>query len=160
MQVFTTPDLCDQFSDELQIVAPLFKNFGGKKVFSGEVVTIQCYEDNSLVKEQVEQPGNERVLVIDGGGSLRCALLGDMLAKKAMDNGWQGLVIYGCVRDVDEIAQMNLGVQAQASMPLRSIRKGKGELNLSISFGGVTFKPGDYLYADNNGIVLASRSLI
>ncbi len=160
MQAFTTPDLCDQFSDELQVLTPLLKNFGGRKTFSGEIVTIQCYEDNSLVKEQVEQSGNERVLVVDGGGSLRCALLGDMLAKKAMDNGWQGLVMYGCVRDVDEIAQMNLGVQAQASIPLRSIRKGKGELNLSISFGGVTFKPGNYLYADNNGIVLAPRPLI
>ena len=157
---FSTPDLSDNFSAEVQVLAPLLRNFGGKAAFAGSIVTVKCHEDNSLVKEQVEQPGESRVLVVDGGGSLRCALLGDLLAKKAMDNGWQGLIIYGCVRDVDEIAQMDLGVQALAAIPLKSVRKGRGDLNIPLNFGGVIFNSGDFVYADNNGVVVASRALV
>ena len=160
MIIFSTPDLLDNFSAEAQVLTPLLRNFGGKKSFHGAVVTVKCHEDNSLVKEQLEQAGEDKVLVVDGGGSLRCALLGDLLAKKAMDNGWQGLLIYGCIRDVDEIGQMNLGVQALAPMPLKSVRKGQGDLNIPVSFAGVTFKPGDVVYADNNGVIVASRVLV
>lgn len=156
---FSTPDLCDKFPQAVQVLAPLLKNYGGKKTFFGKIITVKCYEDNSLVKETVSQAGHGKVLVVDGGGSLRCALLGDQLAKKAMDSGWQGLIIYGCIRDVDDIAGMDLGVQAMASIPLKSVRKGRGDLNIPVNFGGVEFRPGDYVYADNNGVIVAQTAL-
>lgn len=137
----------------------MLSNFGGRDSFGGQIVTLKCFEDNSLVKEQVELDGKGKVLVVDGGGSLRCALLGDMLAEKAAKNGWEGLVIYGCVRDVDMLAQTDLGVQALASYPKRSEKRGVGQLNLPVTFGGVTFRPGEYLYADNNGVIISPSPL-
>lgn len=157
---FSTPDLCDQFADSVCVAEPMFNNYGGRLVFGGPIVTVKCFEDNSYVKEQVEKPGNGRVLVVDGGGSLRRALLGDMLAEKAAKNGWAGLIIYGCIRDVDIIAETDLGVQALATHPMKTDRKGVGELNIAVQFAGVTFKPGDYVYADNNGIVVAEKALV
>ncbi len=124
-----------------------------------EIVTVKCFEDNSLVKEQADLAGNGKVLVVDGGGSLRRALLGDMLAEKAAKNGWEGLVVYGCIRDVDVIAQTALGVQALASHPMKTDKRGIGDLNVVVSFAGLTFKPGDYLYADNNGVIIAPQPL-
>jgi regulator of ribonuclease activity A len=117
MNHYVTPDLCDAYPDLVQVVEPMFSNFGGRDSFGGEIVTIKCFEDNSLVKEQADQPGAGKVLVVDGGGSLRRALLGDMIAEKAARNGWEGLVIYGCIRDVDVIAQTDLGVQAWPATP-------------------------------------------
>jgi len=137
----------------------MFSNFGGRDSFGGEIVTIKCFEDNSRVKEQVELDGTGKVLVVDGGGSLRNALLGDMLAEKAAKNHWQGLVIYGCVRDVDVLAQTDVGVQALASHPLKSVRRGIGELNVPVTFAGVTFRPGEYIYADNNGVIVSPSPL-
>ena len=116
-------------------------------------------QDNSLVKEQVELDGKGKVLVVDGGGSLRRALLGDMLAEKAARNGWEGLVIYGCVRDVDVLIQTNVGVQALASHPMKTDRRGIGELNVPVTFAGVTFRPGEYVYADNNGVLVSPSPL-
>ena len=110
MQHYVTPDLCDAYPDLVQVLEPMFSNFGGRDSFGGQIVTIKCFEDNSLVKEQVELDGKGKVLVVDGGGSLRRALLGDMLAEKAAKNGWEGLVIYGCVRDVDVLIQTDVGV--------------------------------------------------
>ena len=115
MQHYVTPDLCDAYPDLVQVLEPMFSNFGGRDSFGGQIVTIKCCEDNSLVKEQVELDGKGKVLGVDGGGALRRALLGDMLAEKAARNGWEGLVIYGCVRDVDVLIQTNVGVQALAS---------------------------------------------
>jgi len=155
---YVTPDLCDAYPD-VQVVEPLFSNFGGRDSFGGRIVTLKCFEDNSLVKEQVELPGQGKVLVVDGGGSLRCALLGDMLAEKAAKNGWEGIVVYGCIRDVDIVAQTDLGVQALASHPRKSNKRGVGELDLVLNFAGVTFRPGEYLYADNNGIVVSASEL-
>jgi regulator of ribonuclease activity A len=159
MQHYLTPDLCDAYPEQVQVLEPLFSNFGGRDSFGGQIVTLKCHEDNSKVREQVEQDGTGKVLVVDGGGSLRCALLGDMLAEKAARNGWEGLVIYGCVRDVDALAQTDVGVQALASHPLKSVKRGLGELGQKVTFAGVTFIPGDYVYADNNGIIVSATPL-
>ena len=156
---FVTCDLCDENPSLVRIVEPIFNNYGGKPAFYGEIVTVKCHEDNSVVKENVGKPGDGKVMVVDGGGSLRCALLGDMLAAKAAENGWAGLIIYGCIRDVDEIGQTDLGVQALRTIPIKSNRKGRGDLNVPVSFGGVTFHPGEYVYADNNGIIVSAEPL-
>ena len=156
---YITPDLCDAYPDLVQVVEPMFSNFGGRDSFGGEIVTVKCFEDNSRVKELAELDGSGKVMVVDGGGSLRCALLGDMIAERAAHNGWQGVVIYGCVRDVDMLAQIDLGVQALASHPLRSNRRGAGDLDLAVTFAGVTFRPGEFVYADNNGIIVSPSPL-
>ncbi|PPS24520.1 ribonuclease activity regulator protein RraA [Pseudomonas amygdali pv. morsprunorum] len=156
---YITPDLCDAYPDLIQVVEPMFSNFGGRDSFGGQIVTVKCFEDNSLVKEQVELDGKGKVLVVDGGGSLRCALLGDMLAEKAARSGWEGMLIYGCIRDVDVIAQADLGVQALASHPKKTEKRGIGDLNVLVTFGGVTFRPGEYLYADNNGVIISPSPL-
>lgn len=156
---YSIPDICDEFSDRLQILEPVFTDFGGKHKFSGEVVTVKCFEDNSLVKSTLGSKGRGKVLVVDGGGSLRCALLGDMLAAMAVDNGWQGVLINGCVRDVEILKGMDLGVRALNCHPLKSQKRNEGQLNVLLRFAGVGFEPGQYLYADENGIVVASENL-
>lgn len=153
-----TPDLCDAYP-EVQVVEPMFNNYGGRSAFGGEIVTVKCFEDNSVVKEQVAQPGRGKVLVVDGGGSRRAALLGDMLAEKAASSGWEGIIVYGCIRDVDEIGNTDLGVQALATHPRKTDKRGIGDLNVPVCFGGVTFLPGQYVYADNNGIIVSERAL-
>lgn len=153
-----TPDLCDEYP-EVQVVEPMFANFGGVEAFGGEIVTVKCFEDNSVVKEQVGLPGEGKVMVVDGGGSMRNALLGDMLAEKAAKNGWAGLIIYGCIRDVDVIAETELGVQAMGSNPRKTEKRGLGDLNVPVTFGGVTFKPGEFVYADNNGVIVSEKAL-
>jgi len=153
-----TPDLCDEYP-EILAVDPGFQNFGGIDNFGGEIVTVKCFEDNSVVKEQVALPGQGRVMVVDGGGSKRAALLGDMLAEQAASNGWAGLIIYGCIRDVDVIGRTALGVQALGTHPRKTEKHGVGQLNVPVTFGGVTFYPGHYVYADNNGIVVAGKPL-
>lgn len=154
------PDLCDEYGDALQVAEPLFQNFGGKALFHGQVVTLSCYEDNSLVRELVNRPGQGRVMVIDGGGSLRRALLGDQLAIKAAEQGWEGIVIYGAVRDVGTLATLALGVKALAPCPVKTDKRGQGELDAVVSFAGVTIHPGDYVYADLNGVLVSATRLI
>ncbi|HTN31058.1 MAG TPA: ribonuclease E activity regulator RraA [Pseudomonas sp.] len=156
---YVTPDLCDAYPDLVQVVEPMFANFGGHDSFGGQIVTVKCFEDNSLVKEQVDLAGEGKVLVVDGGGSLRRALLGDMLAEKAAKNGWAGIIVYGCVRDVDVLAQTELGIQALASHPMKTDKRGIGDLNVVVTFAGVTFRPGQYVYADNNGIIVSPEPL-
>lgn len=163
---FVTCDLLDDNEDkELQVVSPsidgkFFRSFGARKTFGGQVVTVKCFEDNSRVKELLATDGTDKVLVVDGGASMRCALMGDMIAESAVKNHWNGVIIYGCVRDVDAIAELDLGVQALACIPQKSTRKGVGETGLTLSFGGVTIAQDDYIYADNNGIVVAKESLV
>ncbi len=157
---FVTPDLCDDYPDDVRVLAPMFHNYGGKKNFFGEVVTVKCFEDNSLVKEQAGLPGHGKVMVVDGGASLRKALLGDMIAENAVKNGWEGFIINGCIRDVDAIAALELGVQALNTIPLKTEKRGIGDLNVPITFGGQTINPGEFIYADNNGIVISSKALI
>ena len=155
----STPDLCDQYPELVQAVEPMFSNFGGRESFGGQVVTVKCFEDNSRVKELVSTPGEGRVMVVDAGGSMRRACLGDMLAEKASANGWSGIIIYGCVRDVDEIMATDIGVQALGVHPIKTDKKGIGEIDIAVTFGGVTFNSGDYVYADNNGIIVAPEKL-
>ncbi|ASI25514.1 MULTISPECIES: putative 4-hydroxy-4-methyl-2-oxoglutarate aldolase [Aeromonas] len=154
------PDLCDQHGDALQVADPLFHDFGGKPLFYGQAVTLSCYEDNSLVRELVNRPGQGRVMVIDGGGSLRRALLGDQLAIKAAEQGWEGIVIFGAVRDVGTLATLALGVKALAACPVKTEKLGQGELDAVVSFAGVTIHPGDYVYADLNGVLVSATRLI
>jgi regulator of ribonuclease activity A len=155
----STPDLCDDYPELVRVLDPIFSNFGGRERFSGPLVTVKCFEDNSVVKELVGTPGEGRILVVDAGGSMRRACLGDMLAEQASVNGWAGLVIYGCIRDVDEIMATDIGVQALGTHPMKTDKKGIGELGISVTFAGVTFSLGDYVYADNNGIIVSSQRL-
>ncbi|MFV8818231.1 ribonuclease E activity regulator RraA [Haliea sp. E17] len=159
MSRISTPDLTDEHPGARAIELQL-RNFGGVKQFGGAAVTIKCHEDNSLVKACVAEPGEGRVIVVDGGGSLRRALLGDMLAEEAARNGWAGLVIHGVIRDVDEIGATALGVQALGTTPLKTEKLGMGQRDIAVSFGGVTINPGDYVYADNNGVIVSAQPLL
>lgn len=157
---FVTCDLCDEFPEAVRVCEPMFANYGGLNPFGGAIVTVKCHEDNSRVKELLATPGEGRVLVVDGGGSLRCALLGDLIGASAVKQGWAGVIVYGCVRDVDALAELDIGIQAIAAIPLKSVRKGVGEVGLPVTFAGVTFTPGEYVYADNNGIIVSAQKLI
>lgn len=159
MTMISTPDLTDAHAQAAAIELQ-FASYGRIRQFGGRAVTIKCHEDNSLVKQCVAEPGAGRVIVVDGGGSLRRALLGDMLAQQAAANGWAGLVINGAVRDVDEIAAMALGVQALGHCPLKTEKLGMGQRDVPIAFGGVAIAPGDYIYADNNGVIVSKRPLL
>lgn len=160
MKEISTPDLCDALEGKIKVLDSLFNSYGGRTSFHGEAVTIKCFEDNSIVKQLVGEPGKGRVIVMDGGGSLRRAILGDMLAEKAADNGWAGLVINGCIRDCDEIAQIDLGVKALNTHPVKTEKRGLGDLNVDVCFAGQTISPGNWIYADNNGILVAESELI
>lgn len=153
------PDLTDQYPDHLLIGDPIFQSFGKKTIFYGEVVTVKCFEDNSRVKELVATDGKGKVMVVDGGGSKRVALLGDMLAEQAANNGWEGIVINGAVRDVATQATIALGIKALSATPLRSTRKGMGDVGVNITMAGLRIENGDYLYSDLNGIALAKQPL-
>lgn len=157
---YITPDLCDTYPELVRVVTPtMTTNYGGRASFGGEIVTVKCHEDNSLVKEQAGQDGKGKVLVVDGGGSLRKALLGDMIAENAVNNGWEGIIIYGCIRDAAAIAELDLGVQAIGTIPLKTEKRGLGDLNVPINFGGVDFIPGEYVYADVNGVLASAEPL-
>lgn len=155
----STPSLCDEYPDLVSVLEPILFNFGGNEQFSGGIVTVKCFEDNSHVRELVSQSGKGRVLVVDVSASMRCAYLGDRLAQQASDNGWSGIVIYDCIRDIDEIRMIDIGVQALGIHPMKTQKKGAGKINMPITFGGVIFNPEDYLYADNNGIIVSSIPL-
>lgn len=155
----STCDLCDDYPEEVQVAEPLFRDFGARSAFRGRIVTIKCHEDNSRVREAVAEDGRGCVLVIDGGGSLRRSLLGDQLAAKAVASGWEGIVIFGAVRDVEALAGMDLGIRALGAIPLKTDKKGVGERDPALRFAGVNFEPGHHLYADGNGIVVAARDL-
>jgi regulator of ribonuclease activity A len=152
--VSSTSDLWDVNRDSALVCELQFRQFGGSSAFSGRIATVRCHEDNVLVKQTVSAPGDGRVLVVDGGGSLRCALVGDNVAGLALENGWAGLVINGCVRDVDALAALALGVKALGSNPRPSGKDGAGEVEVPVSFGGATFTPGALLYSDADGILV------
>ncbi len=155
-----TADLCDANEGRVRIVQPMFRSFGGAPALAGKIFTLKVFEDNSLVRSTLETPGNGRILVIDGGGSLRCALVGDQLAVLACNNGWGGIIVYGCIRDSKAIRSMDIGVFALATNPLKSVKRGVGETELVVSFGGVDFVPGEYVYADDDGIIVSNQSLV
>lgn len=160
--IFKTPDLCDQFADHhhIQIAEPLFKAFGGHSAFSGRVTTLKVFEDNIRIREALEEKSEGGVLVVDGGGSHRCALFGSNLARLACDNGWQGIILYGCIRDSVEISHLPIGIRALHTHPLKSHKRGGGDRDVLISFAGVNFRSGYYLYADEDGILVADNQLV
>jgi regulator of ribonuclease activity A len=155
-----TADLCDKHIDKLQVVEPIFIDFGAIPCFEGEIHTLKLFEDNTLVRSALEKDGTGKVLVIDGGGSFRCALVGDNLAALAIENNWRGIVVYGCIRDSKIIAEMEIGVKALNTIPTKSIKRNEGQENIDVRFAGVDFKPGMYLYADEDGIVVSDFQLI
>lgn len=157
---FATADLYDQHGDKLQVAQPLFNDFGGKMRFHGQIATVKVHEDNSLVRAALEEKGEGRVLVIDGGESLRCALVGDMLAQLGKDNGWSGIVVSGCIRDSAVIITIDIGVKALGTNPRKSVKKGAGDRDIPVTFAGVTFTPGHYLYADEDGILISAENLL
>jgi regulator of ribonuclease activity A len=157
---FKTADLCDEFESFVQVAEPLFRDYGGLTSFCGQIATVRVLEDNVLVREALETDGRRRVLVVDGGASMRCALLGDRLAQLACDNNWTGIVINGCIRDSVEISGIPLGVKALRAVPKKSGKQRVGEYGVAARFAGVTFAPGQYLYADEDGILVSNRDLL
>ena len=158
---FSTCDLCDVHKNDssgaFRVLPPVFRDFGARRRFAGPVVTIKCFEDNSLVKAMLEEPGRQRVLVVDAGGSLRRALVGGNLASAAARNGWAGVVIHGCVRDVAEMADCEVGIRALALMPLPTEKRNTGERDVPVQIEGVWVRPGDWLYADDDGMVVMTE---
>jgi len=157
---FKTADLSDANENRVQIVQPGLVNFGGRPRFYGEIFTIKSHGDFSQVRDHVRAAGDGKVLVVDNDARMDCAMLGDMLAATAAENGWQGIVINGCIRDSADIAAMQIGVKALATIPARGAREGKGELNLELQFMGASFRPGEFLYSDEDGIILSTNALI
>ncbi len=156
---FRTADLCDAHESAVRVAEPIFHDYGGEPDFCGRIATVKVYEDNAVVRSALETPGQGRVLVIDGGGSLRCALVGDMLAGLAQANGWAGIVVNGCVRDAAALANLPLGIKALATNPLKSKKGGAGETDVPVTFAGATFVPGEYLYADGDGVIVSASEL-
>ncbi|BFM48075.1 putative 4-hydroxy-4-methyl-2-oxoglutarate aldolase [Marinomonas sp. THO17] len=153
------PDLCDLYPKEIDIAEPVFQSFGKKTHFYGQAVTVACFEDNSRVRELVSQDGRGKVMVVDGGGSKRRALLGDMLAEKAVNNGWEGFVIYGAIRDVAAQAELNIGIKALCAHPMPTEKRGLGDIGKALSFAGIHIESGDFIYCDLNGVLVAKHEL-
>jgi regulator of ribonuclease activity A len=156
---FKTADICDEHAEEVQIAGAGFRAYGRKLAFCGPVHTVRVFEDNALVRAALETQGQGRVLVVDGGGSLRCALVGDRLAALAIENGWVGIVVYGAIRDSADIDAMDLGVRALGTHPMKSVKRGEGEVAGEVTFLGVRVREGDWLYADGDGVLVAARAL-
>ena len=156
----TTADLYDQHESKVQVALPVFRDYGGKKNFCGQIVTVRVFEDNSLVRSALEERVEDKVLVIDGGASLHCALVGDLLAQMGKDNGWEGIIIFGCVRDSSVIAGIDIGIKALGTNPRKSVKKGVGVRDVPVTFADVTFNPGDYVYADTDGILVSATKIV
>lgn len=161
---FATCDLCDAHKNDtdgdFRVLPPVFKDYGQRIKFAGQVSTVKCFEDNTWVKAAVDSPGHGRVLVVDGGGSLRRALVGGNLGKAAAKNGWAGVIVDGCVRDSAELSECDVGIRALALMPLPTEKRNEGQTDVAVQVQGVWVRPGDWLYADEDGIVVASKALI
>ena len=156
---FSTCDLCDQFPDRIRVLAPIFRHYGGRTRFSGSIATIKCFEDNVFIREAAVEEGRGRVMVIDGGGSLRSALVGDGIAEWVRDHGWAGMIIYGCVRDTVALAKVDLGVMAIGVNPVTPGKRRVGARDVAVTFGDVRFVPGEYVYCDEDGVVVAAERL-
>ncbi len=160
MPSLKTADICDHFdSSIIQVLEPIFSDFGGEPSFCGPIRTVKVFEDNSVVKSQLALPGDGCVLVVDGAGSTNCALLGGDLAQSALNNGWSGVLIHGCVRDLLELEATPIGIRALATHPKKSIKSGQGLQDIPLWFAGVRFNPGDYLYADEDGMVVSTQAI-
>ena len=160
MMDYSTSDLCDHFADAIDVLEPMFINFGGQSAFSGRIKTVKCFENNEMIAEVLQQDGTGRVLLIDGGGSTRRALIDIDLAELATDNNWQGIVVYGAVRHVEELEECELGIQAIASIPVAADSEGAGEQGVPVNFAGVSFFDDDFLYADSTGIIISAEELL
>ena len=156
---YNTSELCDLFADSVDVVDPIFASFGGRYSFGGEITTIKCFEDRGLIDRVLAQPGAGKVLLIDGGGSSRRALFDASSAQVAIDNDCEGVVIYGSVREVDSLAELDIGVLAVAAIPVNAECESIGEVDVPVNFGGVTFLPEDHLYADSTGVILSPEPL-
>lgn len=156
---YNTSELCDLFADSIDVVDPIFSSYGGRSSYGGEITTIKCYEDKGLIDKVLSQSGQGKVLLIDGGGSLRRALIDANTAMIALEKGWEGIVCYGSVRDVDALEDIDIGIHAVASIPVNADFEQTGEVDIAVNFGGVTFLPEDHLYADTTGIVLSPDPL-
>ncbi len=161
---FKTADLTDEFCtencDEVQAAGMVFNSYGAKSRFHGEIVTLKLFEDNQLLRDQVYSDGTGKVLIVDGGASMRRALMGDMLAATAVENGWSGVIINGCIRDSVDMATMQLGVLALGTHPLKTVKAGVGETNVSIQFADLNFEPADFIYIDEDGIIISEKPLV
>ena len=158
--MFTTADLWDEHAELLVCSDPIFQVFGNKKSFFGKITTLKLFEDNSLVRQQLETDGSGKVLVVDGGGSLRCALVGDRLAALAINNNWAGIIVNGCIRDSELINTMDVGIRALHTCPVKSIKRNSGEKDVAVKFGSVTFIPDQFVYVDADGILLSQQNLL
>ena len=156
---YNTSELCDLYADSIDVVEPIFSNYGGRLSFGGELRTVKCFEDNGLICQILAENGRGKVLLIDGGGSMRRALIDARIAQLAFDNDWEGIICYGCVREVDALEELDLGIQALGSIPVGADDLGVGEIDVPVNFGGVTFLPEDHLYADSTGIILSADPL-
>ncbi|RTK97599.1 MAG: RraA family protein [Neisseriaceae bacterium] len=157
---FQTPDLCDENEGKVKVAIPMFQAYGGKARFHGQIQTVKVFEDNVFVRDMLSEPGTGKVLVVDGGGSLRCALVGDLIAAMAQKNGWEGIIVYGCIRDSGVINGIDIGVRALNTNPLKSIKQGAGYKNVAVTFAGVTFEPGQFVYVDEDGIIVSETALL
>ncbi|ABR73891.1 ribonuclease E activity regulator RraA [Actinobacillus succinogenes] len=154
-----TSELCDIYLDQVDVVDPIFSSFGGVQAFYGKVTTVKCFETNGLIEEILEENGEGRVLVIDGGGSIRRALIDAELARLAADNHWEGIIVYGAIRQLSELENIEIGIHALAPIPVSADESNYGESDIPVNFGGVTFFPEDYIYADLTGIILSQEPL-
>ncbi len=154
-----TADICDEYAADIQVADPIFQAYGSRRSFGGQAVTLRVFEDNPLVRSALENPGSGRVLVVDGGASLRCALLGGNIARIASENGWSGVIINGCIRDRLEIDATDIGIRALNTCPRKSRKQGCGEKDVDLFFAGTDVRPGDYIYADEDGIIVSARDL-
>lgn len=156
---YNTSELCDIYTDLIDVLEPVFSNYGGRSSFGGKVVTVKCFENNGLIAELVNSDGTGKVLVIDGGGSTRRALIDINIAEQAAKNNWEGIVCFGSVRDVDALEDIDIGIQGLLSIPVGASSSDIGESDLAINFAGVTFLPDDHIYADNTGVILSPEPL-
>ncbi|UCG40252.1 MAG: ribonuclease E activity regulator RraA [Acidimicrobiia bacterium] len=157
--MLSTADLCDAHPDDTSVLELPLLSYGELDAFAGPIRTVKCHEDNTHVRGLLEQDGNGAVLVVDGGGSRRCALVGDALAGLAVDNGWAGIIVFGCIRDSDAVDELEVGVKAIGTSPRKSVKRGEGRIDIPVTFGGVTFAPGEYVTADSDGVVVTTRQL-
>lgn len=154
-----TSELCDLYAEQVDVVEPIFSSFGGVSNFYGKVTTVKCFESNGLIAEVLEENGEGRVLVIDGGGAVRRGLIDAELAQLAVDNGWEGIIVYGAVRQIQQLENLDIGIHALAPIPVSADGSSAGESDIPVNFGGVTFFPEDYIYADLTGIILSQEPL-
>ena len=157
---FKTTDLYDDYLEELQVATPIFRDFGGRTSFCGQIVTMKAFEDNTCLKAAFETDGKGKVLVVDSGASLRCAMMGDVMAALGASNGWEGVIINGCIRDSADVGKIDIGAKALATTPRKTVKRKQGVMNIPVHFADVTFSPGEYLYADEDSIVLSKDKIV